>query len=193
MLICNLQSFKNLLVHIGLCTVQPITCNIGIVGALLGVLQRFSLGCGCIIIMNLIQSYYIISCICLNNIRSNLSILQTTEYFQNLIRICGRTVILILAILITLFGCKIALYCRITVIHALSNFTHISSRIFFHLVQNLLSLFLFFLFLLISHIITTGRNADICERRLVCFIIGNCNISLRNNRIINLLLNCEKL
>ena len=191
MFISDLKCLKDFLNRLYICLIQPFSSCICKIGTFFGILKRFSLGSCGIFIIDLVNSYYIVSCVSLNNIVCNFSVLQSSQNLQNLIRICLAAGIFIL--IFALFGCKVTLYCRITVIYTFGNLTHVCCRILFHLIQNLLSLFFLSLFLLISYIITACRDTYISEGCLIRFIIRNCDLSFCYNRIIHLLLNCLKL
>ena len=78
MFVCDLKCFQNFLIYSDVCIIHPLVSCLCIVSAFLGVLKRFSLGCSCIFIIDLIQPYYIVSCICLDNIVCNFTFFEST-------------------------------------------------------------------------------------------------------------------
>ena len=187
--ILDLKSLEDFLVYSDICIFQPFVCGFCIQIILSCADDGFFFVFGCCFIIFLIQSYYIVSRVCLDHIRSYFSIIQGSQNIQYFIRIRRRGRCIFIFVIRILYVCvKRTSQCAVRIVYRLGCFAHICCRIFGHCIQDLLSIF----FLCLDLIITEVRSADtyICERRLLCFFIRNIGIYICYNRIMNTLFVC---
>ena len=99
MIVCNFQCLQNFLLNFDVSFIQPFVCSLCIQLIFSGRDNGFFL-CSCrIFVVYFVKFDYVVSRICLNNIRANFAVFQCTENFHYLIRIItGRCCSLIFVI-----------------------------------------------------------------------------------------------